>query len=270
MDDFVSMHDFFDEITSFLIVHGPNLFNTLVVGLLKSLETLLQLDILASENLVVFCVSSVFVLGFCKLHLKKPFLISQPLIIASELGLEAFFLLVENLLALKKHIVVETQFFLIELVHSFHILHTLFKNLHLSFQFDLLLSLLVGILTHNVLKITSIIGLELLALFQIECLNLFMVIKKLVNFSFISVEDCFAFCGELGLNTSELLCVVISHLLKLRLHALNQEIDVLRHLLNCLDIVTIFLVDLLLELFDQLLLVADDFKAGSFLGFNVL
>ena len=47
-------------------------------------------------------------------------------------------------------------------------------------------------------------------------------------------------------------------------------VDIIRHLLDSLDIVAIFLIDLVFELLDQLLFVADDLGTGSFLGFNVL
>lgn len=85
------------------------------------------------------------------LHFEEFIFINEYSLVFPELRHEAFFLLVENLLALKKDIVVESQFFLIELVNCFHVLHALLQNLHLSLQLDLLLRLLVCILAHYVL-----------------------------------------------------------------------------------------------------------------------
>jgi len=63
---------------------------------------------------------------------------------------------------------------------------------------------------------------------------------------------------------------VISHLLELGLHTGDQVIDIIRHLLDSLNVVAIFLIDLVFKLLDQLLFVTDDFGTSSFLGFNVL
>ena len=63
---------------------------------------------------------------------------------------------------------------------------------------------------------------------------------------------------------------MLAHVIELALHSLDQRIDVLRHLLDGLDVVAVLLVDLRLELFDELLFVGDNFSAGCFLSFDVL
>ncbi len=97
-----------------------------------------------------------------------------------------------------------------------------------------------------------------------------MVIEKLVNFGLVASEDSFALISKLSLNLDQLLRVLSPHLLKLRLHTGDKSIYIFGHLLNRLDVVAIFLIDLLLELLDQLLFVADDFGAGGFLSLDVL
>ena len=63
---------------------------------------------------------------------------------------------------------------------------------------------------------------------------------------------------------------MLAHVIELSLHSLDQRIDVLRHLLDGLDVVAVLLVDLRLELFDELLLVGDNFSTGCFLSLNIL
>ncbi len=97
-----------------------------------------------------------------------------------------------------------------------------------------------------------------------------MVIEKLINFSFVASENSFALVCKLSLNLDQLLSILSSHLLELRLHTGNKTIDIFGHLLDCLDVVAIFLINLLLKLFDQLLLVTDNVGASGFLSLNVL
>ena len=52
MDDLVRVHDLLDEVAGFLIVHGPNLLNPLVIGNFKLFKALLELDELISEQFV--------------------------------------------------------------------------------------------------------------------------------------------------------------------------------------------------------------------------
>ncbi len=111
----------------------------------------MQLDKLVGEQLVVLSVGRILILGIGLLHLEELIMLNKDASVSGEHRLEAFLLFVENLLALKQDIVIETQFFLIELVNCFHVLHALLQNLHLSLQLDLLLRLLVCILAHHVL-----------------------------------------------------------------------------------------------------------------------
>ena len=63
---------------------------------------------------------------------------------------------------------------------------------------------------------------------------------------------------------------MLTHLSKLCLHACDQGIDILRHLLNCFDIVTVFLINLSLEFPDKFGLVRYNLGTSSFLRLNVL
>ena len=63
---------------------------------------------------------------------------------------------------------------------------------------------------------------------------------------------------------------MLAHVIELALHSLDQRVNILRHLLDRLDVVTVLLVDLRFELLDELLLVRDDLSTGCLLRFNVL
>ena len=97
-----------------------------------------------------------------------------------------------------------------------------------------------------------------------------MLLKQLLNLQLVALEDGSALAIELTLNLVQLHVVVLPHLVELVLHALYQQIYILRHLLNRLDVVAVLLIDLPFELFDQLLLVGDDLGAGRLLRLYVL
>ena len=270
MDDLVSVHDLLNQGTSLSIVHRPDFLDTLVIGLLELLKALLQLDELVSEELVLLRVLNVQVVGISLLNIKEVTLLSQLLSVALLLELEALLLLVEDRLALVQHIEVETKLLLVEFVHGLHVLHALLEDLHLGLELDLLLSLLVGVLTHHKLEISSVLGLLLLSLRQVVRLNGAVVFEEVLDFVFVSVEDGRTLSVELRLDALELLVVVLSHLNKLLLHLGDELVDILRHLLNRFDVVAIFLIDLGLKLLDELHLVCDDLSASCLLRLNVL
>lgn len=106
-----------------------------------------------------------------------------------KLELESLLLLVEDLLALEKHIVVESKLLLVELVDGLHVLHTLLQNLHFSLKFDLLFGLLVGVLAHDVLELLSILFFLLLALKQKVVLNTLVLLEEVLDLLLVAGED---------------------------------------------------------------------------------
>ena len=52
VDDLVSVHELLNKVTGLGIVHGPDLFNTLIISLFEPFETFLELDELISEDLI--------------------------------------------------------------------------------------------------------------------------------------------------------------------------------------------------------------------------
>ena len=270
VDDLVRVHDFLDEVAGLLVVHRPNLLDALVVRLLKLLEALLQLDELVGEELVVLSVQRVLVLRLRLLVLELLELLAQALRVLVKLRLEALLLLLEDLLALVEYVVVEAELLLVQPVDRFHVLHALLEDLHLRLQLDLLLGLLVRVLTHHVLELLRVFLLLVEPLLQVVVFDFLVFGEERLDFRLVASEDGRSLPLEVRLNRLQLLVVVVPHLAELALHAHDELVDVLGHLLDRLDVVTVFLVNLLLELTDQLLLVGDDLGAGRFLRFDVL
>jgi len=116
-------------------------------------------------------------------------LVSQTTLVLVKLELESLLLLVEDLLALEKHIIVESKLLLVELVDRLHVLHTLLQNLHFSLKFDLLFGLLVGVLAHDVLELLSILFFLLLALKQKVVLDTLVLLEEVLNLLLVAGKD---------------------------------------------------------------------------------
>ena len=249
------MHDLLDQVTSFLIVHRPDLLDTLVVSFLELFKALLELDKFSSELLVFLGVQSVLVLGLGLLNSKLKLLLTKYIAISLEPSPESLSLSLEDCLTFAKHLIIEFKLLFIELVDSFHVFHALFENLHLCLQLDLLLSLLVSILAHDLFELLGIALFLLLTFGQVVVLNLLVLVKEIFNLFLIAAKNRSALTIKISFNRLKLLVIMLAHLTKLRLHAHDQGVDILRHLLNCLDIVTVFLINLSLKLPNQLCLV---------------
>ena len=222
MNDLIGVHDFLDEIAGLLIVHGPNLLNTLVISNFKLFEALLKLDELVGEQFVVLGVSCIQVLGFKLLVLELSDCLAKRLGVFAQLGLETLLLLREHLLSLVEHVIVEVKLLLVELVDSLHVLHALLQNLHLSLKLDLLLGLLVRILTHHILKLLRILCFFLLSLIQVTGLDSLVLIEELLDLRFVAVKNGTALAVKLPLNLRQLLVVMLAHVVELALHSLDQ------------------------------------------------
>jgi len=165
----------------------------------------------------------------------------------------------EDLLTFEKHVVVEAQLLLVQLVDSFHVLHALLEDLHFCLQLDFLLGLLVSVLPHHVFQVSRVLLPLLLSLGEVTIFSLCVLDEELLDLLFVAVKDGGALTVKLSLDGLQLLVVVLAHLSELSFHPRDQQINILRHLLNSLDIVAVLLVDLLFELKDELFFVGDDF-----------
>lgn len=85
-----------------------------------------------------------------------------------------------------------------------------------------------------------------------------MLLKQELDFLFILLQQCGALTFEFRLNASQLNLVVITHLIELNLHASNQVVDVIIHLLHGFYVVLVLCFDRLLKLLFKLVFVLYD------------
>lgn len=264
------MHNLLNKGTCFLVVHGPDLLDTIVIGPFEPFKSLLKVNVLIRVQLILLCVILVPVFGFLHLDIEAIACFLTLSGICAQFRLHTLLLPREHRLSLLKHDVIEVEFRLIQLVNGFHVLHTFLENLHLGFKLDLLLSLFVGILTHGALEIIGVIVLLLLPLVQILLLDVAMVFEQLFDLDLVALEDVTALAIELRLNVVQLGGVALAHGDELVLHLGDECVDVLGHLRDRLDVVAVLLVNLSIELRNQQFFVADDLGTGRFLRLNVL
>ena len=270
VDDLVGVHELLNEVTGLGIVHSPDLLDTLIISLFEPFETFLELDELISEDLIFLGEFCVQILGFSDLHLESLKFLTIIHRIPIKSCFETLFLFSEDRLTLVEHLKVEQELLIIKSVDSLHVFHALLKDLHLSLELDLLFGLLVSILAHDIFQLLSVKSFLFLALLQKVGLDHLVLIEEIFNFSFVAVENGGSLTVEVGLNLLELLVIVFTHLDELVLHAGDECVNVLGHLLDGLDVVAVLSIDLHLELLDQLLLVRDDLSACSLLCLYVL
>ena len=213
------MHELLNKITGLSIVHSPDLLNTLVIGLFEPLETFLKLNKLISKVLIFLSEESVQSLGFSDLHFEclQFFTIIGRVFLES--SSETLSLFSEDHLTLLEDLVVENKLLIVQSVDSLHIFHALLKDLHFSLKLDLLLSLLVGILTHHILQLLGVESFFFLAPLQKLGLNILVILKELFDFFLVACENGGSFSVKVSLDLLELLVIVFTHLNKLVFHA---------------------------------------------------
>lgn len=166
MDDSVSLDDLVDQLPHFVLVHRPNLIESVLIRLFETLELVLQLLELLSELLVVLSQLDVLLLIVLALSLKLVLDSSEDVSVPSVLVLQTTDCVGVNLFSLLQDFVVELKLFLVESVDSLHIFHALLENLHFLFKLDLLLCLVISVLGSKVFELLSVV------LFVISSLSL--------------------------------------------------------------------------------------------------
>lgn len=100
--------------------------------------------------------------------------------------------------------------------------------------------------------------------------ELLVLLKEVLDLVFIALEDLAALVVERFLNVVQLVRVVSAHLVELEFHRGDKQIDVIVLLLQGVHIFVILGLELLHELADEVLLLADDSLAGILLLIDVL
>jgi len=129
-----------------------------------------------------------------------------------------------------------------------------------------------------------VVGIEIAHVFQLLCVLLLlssslegslsllvgMLFKQRFDLCVVVLCNLIALVVEGFLDVAEFSSVSRSHVTELGLHVPNQIVNVVVHLRHCFDIVGVLLLEVIVELFDQLLLVLDDLLALVLLNFYFL
>ena len=153
-------------------------------------------------------------------------------------------------MTLAEHLEVENELLIVESIDGLHVFHTLFKDLHLSLKLDLLLGLFVCILAHHIFQLLGVESFLFLALLQEVGLDHLVLGEESFNFFLVAFKNVGSLTVKVSLNLLKLLVVMFTHLTELVLHAGDECVNVLRHLLDSLDVMAIFSINLNLELLD--------------------
>ena len=145
MNNSIRLDDLIDKCTDFVLIHGPDLVEPILVTLLESLELVLEFLKLLGELLVVISQLDVLFLEIFALFVKLLFDSSEYVLIPPLLSLKPINSITIDLLPLLEYLMIELQLLLIESVHGLHVLHALLKDLHFLLKLDLLLSLVISV-----------------------------------------------------------------------------------------------------------------------------
>jgi hypothetical protein len=141
--------------------------------------------------------------------------------------------------------------------------------LHFFLKLDLLLSLVIGILSSDFLKLFKVIILTFTLLGHVVGLKFGVLSEKLGNFFTVSLNDLTSFSDESSFNVFNLIMIVLAHIIELLSHGFDELINVIIILLNGLDVFLILVLELINELLDQNIFLFDDLLACLLLNLNV-
>ena len=270
MNHLITVLDLLAQSADLILVHRPDLVESIFIAFLKSLVLLLEeqeilgeLFVVLGHTLVVVCEALVLRLEFCSHSPENFFVLSFPL-------LEVLKGLFVDLFSLLEHSVVELKLLLIKSVHSFHVFHALLKNLHFLLKLDLLLSLVISILGLEFLELISVLLIVLRPPMHTLLFQFLVLSEKLPDLLLIFLDDVISFSQEGLLNLVKLLVVVDPHIKELLAHSFDQIIDVVILLFQSFYVFLILLLQLVDKAADQVALLRDDLFASLFLNFNVL
>lgn len=145
MNHLVAVHDFLDQLFGLHLVHVPDLLNAHLVRLHEILKLGLQVGELLRQLFVLDSEVSVSLLSFFLLGEELLFDLALhffELAFLFPLRLDSGFIDFDLLL---EHAVVESQLFLVKLVHCLHVLHAFLKYLHFFLQLNFLLGLVIRV-----------------------------------------------------------------------------------------------------------------------------
>jgi len=270
VNDTVGLDDLVNECTHLVLIHRPDLVEAILVTLFEAFEFILEFLELLGEFLVVVGELDVLALKILGLSFELLLDCAEYILVAALLGLERCDGVAVDLFPLLEDLVVELELLLVETVHSLHVFHALFEDLHLLLKLDLLLSLVIGVLRPQVLQLLRVVLLVLSPLVLEVFFKFSMLLEQSADLVLVVLEYLAALVVERLLDVVELVAVVRAHLIELELHRRDQQVDVVVLLLERIHVLVVLGLELLHEPADQLLLLLDDLSAGLLLLVDVL
>jgi len=269
MNHFVTVLDLLAKSAYLILIHRPDLVESIFVTLLKSFILLLEEQEILRELFVVFCHNLVVLSEALVLRFEFSSDGSQHLLIFSLPLFKVVKGLLIDLFSFLKDSIVELKFLLIQSVNRFHVFHALLKNLHFFLKLDFLLGLIVGVLSFKFLKLISIFLIVLRSSVHAFFFEPLVLSKELPDLLFVFLNDVISFSQEGLLDLIKLLMVIDSHIQELLAHSFDQVIDVIILLFQSFDVFFIFLLQLVNETADKITLLRDNLFTSLLLNFDV-
>lgn len=157
MDHLIAVLDLLAESTDLILVHRPNLIESVLVTFLESFVFLLKEQEVFGELFVVLGHLLVVVSEGLMLGLELALDSSEHILVLSFPLFEVVKSLLVDLFSFLEDSVIELELLFVESVNSLHILHALLKYLHFFLKLNLLFSLVVGVLSLQFFKFVSVL-----------------------------------------------------------------------------------------------------------------
>lgn len=189
MNNSVCLDNLVDECTHFMLIHGPNFVEPVLITLLEALKLILKFLELLGELLVIVSKFNVVSLEVLALAIELLFDCTQYILISSLLCLQRIDCHTVDLFTFLEYLIVEFEFFLIQSIHGLHVLHASLKYLHFLLQFYLLFGLIIGVLGPEVFELFGVVLLVLGPPLLVLFLGLPVVLEQLPDLVLVALED---------------------------------------------------------------------------------
>lgn len=200
VDDFVGVYDLLNDGFSFTFIHFPDEFQAVIIRLFKPLKFLLQLFKQPRANFKLVCVLRVGFLELSQLTLVVLFDLADDLSKLAFAILKNFLGFLVDARSLLQHLRVKVELLLVQAVDSLHVLHALLQDLHLLFELNLLLGLIVRVLRLVIFQVRSLLLFFIVLHLQELLLGLLVQLEQCLNLSVILLQQSVSLTHELRLN----------------------------------------------------------------------
>mmetsp|Transcript_8340 Transcript_8340/g.19717 ORF Transcript_8340/g.19717 Transcript_8340/m.19717 type:complete len:286 (+) Transcript_8340:1153-2010(+) len=251
-------------------MHGPELVEALIVAQLKVPELGLQVLVLLCDAPVLLR-QLVVLLPVARVGLVIPLhegaqRVLQLVLLALERAQRVRVLIV----ALRQHAVIVLELLSVELVCGLHLLQLLLERLDVGLELNLQLVVLLVVMHNQVLDLLLVRLFPLLLGLHVRQLTLPPPVEQRIDLALVRREQLLALGHERALNVLELDLVLLLQLLELTPHPAEKLLDILALLLQALDVLLIFSLELDVERADQVVLRVNDLFAAPLLALDLV